>query len=64
MATISAFGSALAFLVPALFVTSPIRQRFTLSERALENLLYFILILAGAVVACRRFLQFQGGRSR
>ena len=35
LATISAFGSALAFLVPALFVTSPIRQRFTLSERAL-----------------------------
>jgi hypothetical protein len=59
LATISAFGSALAFLVPALFVTSPIRQRFTLSERALENLLYFILILAAAVIACGAFYNFR-----
>ena len=59
LATISAFGSALAFLVPALFITSPIRQRFTLSARALENLLSVILIFAAAIVAAGAFYNFR-----
>ena len=59
LAAISAFGSALAFLVPALFITSPIRQRYTLSVRALENLLSFILIFAALVVAVGAFYNFR-----
>ena len=59
LAAISAFGSALAFLVPALFITSPIRQRYTLSVRALENLLSFILIFAALIVAAGAFYNFR-----
>ena len=59
LATISAFGSALAFLVPALFITSPIRQRYTLSTRALENLLSCILIFAAIIVAVGAFYNFR-----
>ena len=59
LATISAFGSALAFLVPALFITSPIRQRYTLSARALENLLSVILIFAAMIVAAGAFYNFR-----
>ncbi len=51
LATISAFGSVMAFLVPALFITSPIRQRYSLSARALEHLLSLILIFAAIIVA-------------
>jgi hypothetical protein len=51
LAIFSAFGSALAFLLPALFITSPIRHRFVLSVRALENLLSLILIFAALIVA-------------
>lgn len=59
LATISAFGSALAFLVPALFITSPIRQRYTLSTRALEHLLSFILIFAATIIAIGAFYNFK-----
>ncbi len=59
LATISAFGSALAFLVPALFITSPIRQRYILSTRALENLLSFIVIFAAIIVAVGAFYNFR-----
>src|SRR6202011_1654590 len=51
LAAASAFASALAFLVPALFITSPVKQRFVLSARALDNLLSAILVLAVAVIA-------------
>ena len=51
LASISAFLSALAFLLPVLFITSPIRQRFVLSERALDFLLSLILVLATTIVA-------------
>jgi hypothetical protein len=55
----SAFGSALAFIVPALFITSPIKQRFVLSARALDNLLSFILILAAAIIASGAIYNFR-----
>jgi hypothetical protein len=58
-AGLSAAISALAFLVPALFVTSPIKQRFVLSERALDNLLSLILILAATIVAVGTFYNFR-----
>src|ERR1700738_3732062 len=51
LAAVSAFGSALAFILPALFITSPIKQRFVLSARALDNLLSFILIFAATIFA-------------
>lgn len=59
LATISAFGSALAFLVPALFITSPIRQTYTLSVRALENLLSLILIFAALIIAAGASYNFR-----
>ncbi len=51
LAFVSAFISALAFLLPALFIRSPIRQRFVLSARALDNLLSCILVFAAATIA-------------
>src|SRR3954462_10083994 len=45
-ATISVMVSTVAFLIPALFLTSPIRQRFVLSARSFDRLLCLILILA------------------
>jgi hypothetical protein len=59
LATFSASGSALAFIVPALFITSPIKQRFVLSARALDNLLSFILILATAIIAFGAIYNFR-----
>jgi hypothetical protein len=51
MAALSAAASAIAFLLPALAITSPIKQRYVLSARALDCLLTFILILAAAILA-------------
>src|ERR1035441_2107132 len=51
LAIVSIFLSALAFLAPALFVTSPISPRFALPTRAFEALLALILILGAATVA-------------
>jgi hypothetical protein len=59
LAIASALVSALAFLVPVLFITSPIRQRFVLSARALDNLLSLILILAAATIAAGAFYNFR-----
>jgi hypothetical protein len=59
LAAISAFASALAFLVPATFITSPIKQIFIPSARALDNLLSGILILAAAVIAAGAFYNFR-----
>jgi len=59
LATVSAFVSALAFLIPALFITSPIRQRLVLSIRAFENLLFLILFLAAAVIAAGSLYNFR-----
>ena len=43
---LSAAASAVAFLLPALFFRSPLRQLWTLSTRGLERLLDGILVLA------------------
>jgi hypothetical protein len=59
LAIVSAFASALAFLVPALFITSPIRQRFVLSTRAFDNLSSFILILAATLIAVGALYNFR-----
>jgi hypothetical protein len=59
LAAVSAFAAALAFLVPALFITSTIKQRFVLSERAFDNLLSFILVLAVMIVAVGALYNFR-----
>jgi hypothetical protein len=56
---VSAFVSAVMFLVPALLITSPIRQRLILPTRALNILLSFILVLAAAIVAVGAFYNFR-----
>ncbi len=51
LAGASIFLSGLAFLLPALFITSPIRQRVVLSARAFDRLPTSILVLGAIVVA-------------
>ena len=59
LAAVSAFASAVAFLVPALFITAPIKQRFVLSARGLENLLTLILALAAAIIVAGALYNFR-----
>jgi hypothetical protein len=47
----SAAESAVAFLIPALFISAPLRQRYALSATAFNRLLMFILLLGVATVA-------------
>ena len=52
LAGLSAAVSAVLFLLPALLINAPLKQLFTLSPRALEYFLKFILVLAlGTIVA-------------
>jgi hypothetical protein len=51
LAGVSAAASAVAFLWPALFVSSPMRQLYSLSGRSLELLLRFIILLALVTIA-------------
>jgi hypothetical protein len=59
LAIVSIFLCALAFLAPALFVTSPISQWFPLSARAFEALLSLILIVATATVVIGALYNFK-----
>lgn len=59
LGAISALASLLAFLAPALFVTSPIRQRIVLSRAALDLTLTAILILSLAVIAASAAYNFR-----
>lgn len=45
----SAALSAVAFLLPALFITSPVKRFFTLSDTAMRRLLILILLFAIAI---------------
>ena len=47
----SAAESAVAFLLPALFISAPVRQLYVLSATAFDRLLIFILVLGAATVA-------------
>jgi hypothetical protein len=58
-ATISAFVSILAFLVPTLLITSPLPQKFVLSDRAFDGLLNGILIVAAVTIATGAFYNFK-----
>jgi hypothetical protein len=59
LASVLAFASALAFLTPALFITSPIKQRRVLSERMLANLLSMILVVSAIVIIAGPFYNFR-----
>jgi hypothetical protein len=50
LAGLSAAASAIAFLIPALLISSPIKQVYALSERALENTLRVILLFSIATI--------------
>jgi hypothetical protein len=58
-AAISATVSAVAFLLPALFITAPIRQWFVLSPTTLDRLMSLILILAAGMIAVGVFYNFR-----
>jgi hypothetical protein len=58
-AAVSAFAAAVALLVPALLITSPIRQRLVLSARAVDIVLSLILILSAVVIAAGAFYNFR-----
>jgi len=58
-AGISASLSLVLFLVPALFISAPIRQVISLSETNFERLLYLILALSVATVAIASSYNFR-----
>lgn len=59
LAGISAAVSAITFLVPALFVASPIRQILVLSDKAFDRGLILILLFGGVIVAAGAFYSFR-----
>lgn len=59
LAGFSAAASAVAFLVPAMLISSPINQAYTLSSRAFERLLIFFLLLALGTIAAGGFYNFR-----
>ncbi len=56
---LSAAASAIAFLLPALFIASPIPQMYAMSETAFDRLLMFILLLAVSTVAAGSAYNFR-----
>jgi hypothetical protein len=59
MAGLSAAVSAVAFLLPALFIVSPVRQAYTMSAPAFDRLLTAILLLALAAVIAGALYNFR-----
>lgn len=55
----SAAESAVAFLIPALFISAPLRQRYALSATAFSRLLMFVLLLGVATVAVGAMYNFR-----
>ncbi|MGO8911184.1 MAG: hypothetical protein ACLQDM_17945 [Bradyrhizobium sp.] len=51
LTALSAAASAIAFLLPALFITAPIRQIHPMTPRSFDRLLTGILILSALVIA-------------
>jgi hypothetical protein len=51
LAGLSAAASAVAFLLPALFISAPVDQRYTMTPRSFDRLLTCILILSVAIIA-------------
>ena len=59
LAALSAAASAVLFLIPALFINAPIKQKFALSPRALDHFLKFILLLAVGTIVAASFYNFR-----
>ena len=59
LAAASMFLSGVAFLIPALFITSPVRQGIVLSERGFEIMLFYILVLGAIIVTVSAFYNFR-----
>jgi hypothetical protein len=59
LAGLSAAASAVAFLVPAMLISSPIKRPYKLSVRAFERLLTFFLLLALATIVAGAFYSFR-----
>jgi len=59
LAGLSAAVSAVAFLLPALLISFPIRQIFVLSAKTLDLVLGLILILAAATIAIGAIYNFR-----
>jgi hypothetical protein len=58
-AGLSAAASAVAFLVPALMITSPIKQTYMLSEPAFDRLLTFLSLLITAAIVIGAIYNFR-----
>jgi uncharacterized membrane protein YidH (DUF202 family) len=56
---LSATASAIVFLLPALFITSPLRQIHALTARSFDRLLMCLLVLGIATVAIGAVYHFQ-----
>jgi hypothetical protein len=59
LAGFSAAASVVAFLLPALFITSPVRQIHTLTARSFDRLLTCILLLSIAITAVGAIYDFR-----
>jgi hypothetical protein len=59
LAGASAALSAVAFLLPALLITSPFRQVYTFSEKAMQRLLGSILLFAAAIAVIGSVYNFR-----
>lgn len=59
LSALSAAGSGVAFLLPALFITSPLRQIWTLSPQRFNRLLHLILLVGLATAAVGAIYNFR-----
>jgi hypothetical protein len=58
-AGISAAISAIAFLLPALLVTSPLKRRYRVSEHKFETILHLIVIVSAAIILAEASYNFR-----
>ena len=58
-AMLSAAASAIAFLLPALFISSPVRQIYTITAKSFDRMLTCILFLGIATTAVGAIYNFQ-----
>jgi hypothetical protein len=59
LAGLSAVVSAVTFLLPAVLISSPVRQAYALSAKGFDRLLTFILLLAVATIAAGAVYNFR-----
>jgi hypothetical protein len=59
VASLSAMASTAAFLAPALFLTSPVRQRIVLPARAFDHLLSLILAFGVSIICVGALYNFR-----